>query len=50
MYGVKRTLGIIPGRVSFIIDRQGVIRHIFSSQFRAVLHTAEALRVLEEIK
>src|SRR5690606_34936307 len=30
-YGVKKTLGLIDGRVTFIIDRGGVVRHVFSS-------------------
>lgn len=49
MYGVPSTLGIFPGRVTFIIDRQGVVRHVFSSQFRAKAHVDEALRVLKSL-
>jgi peroxiredoxin Q/BCP len=48
-YGVDKTLGILPGRVTFVIDKQGVVRHIFSSQFRPAKHVAEALRVLREL-
>lgn len=33
-YGIKRTLGLIDGRVTFVIDREGVVRHAFSSQIR----------------
>lgn len=50
LYGVKATFGIIPGRVTFIIDKQGIIRHIFSSQFNPKKHIDEALRILEKIK
>jgi thioredoxin-dependent peroxiredoxin len=49
LYGVKRTLGIIPGRYSFVIDRHGIVRYVFTSQFRSELHTFEALRTLDEI-
>jgi peroxiredoxin Q/BCP len=49
-YGVPRTLGVIPGRVTYLIDRQGIVRHIVSSQFQPARHVAEALRVLEQIR
>jgi thioredoxin-dependent peroxiredoxin len=48
-YGVKKSLGIIPGRVSFVIDKQGIVRHIFSSQTRATAHVDEALAVLKSL-
>lgn len=48
-YHVRKTLGLIPGRVSFVIDKKGIIRHIFSSQARATTHVAEALRVLRSL-
>jgi peroxiredoxin Q/BCP len=49
-YGVPRTLGIVPGRVTYLIDRDGIVRHIFSSQFRPMRHVAEALDVLERLR
>lgn len=49
-YGVPRTLGLIPGRVTYLIDRAGIVRQIYSSQFRPASHVAEALRGLEEIR
>lgn len=48
-YEVKMTHGLIPGRVSFVIDKEGVIRHIFSSQARATAHVDEALAVLKSL-
>jgi thioredoxin-dependent peroxiredoxin len=48
-YHVKKTLGLFPGRVSFVIDKKGIIRHIFSSQARATAHVAEALRILRSL-
>jgi len=48
-YGVKSTFGIIPGRVTYIIDRKGIIRHIFVSQFNPKKHVDEALKIIEEI-
>ena len=48
-YQVKKTLGLFAGRVSFVIDKKGVIRHIFSSQTRATAHVGEALNVLKHL-
>lgn len=45
-YGVKKTLGLIAGRVTFVIDRSGVVRHVFSSQVRPKQHVAEALQIV----
>ncbi len=49
LYGVKKTLGIIPGRVTFVIDREGVVRHVFSSQMNATQHVTEALAALKNV-
>src|SRR5438105_4650063 len=49
-YGIRSTLGIIPGRVTYVIDKEGVIRHIFNSQFMAAKHVDEALQVLKSLK
>jgi peroxiredoxin Q/BCP len=46
LYGVRSTFGVIPGRASFVVDRDGVLRNIFSSQFRRERHVEEALRAL----
>jgi thioredoxin-dependent peroxiredoxin len=48
-YGVPTTFGLIPGRVTYIIDKKGIVRHIFSSQFAPQLHVAEALKVLKAL-
>ena len=49
-YGVPSTLGIIPGRVTYIVDKQGVVRHIFSSQSQPEKHITEALEVLKNLE
>jgi len=48
-YDVKKSLGLIPGRVTFVIDKQGIVRHVFSSQAKATAHTAEALAMLKSL-
>jgi len=45
-YGVEKTLGLLPGRVTYVIDQTGVVRHVYSSQLRATRHPREALTVL----
>jgi peroxiredoxin Q/BCP len=48
-FGVPSTLGLLPGRVTYVIDKQGVIRHAFNSQLQATKHVDEALSVLESL-
>lgn len=43
-------MGLIPGRVTYIIDKQGIVRHIFNSQTQAPRHVEEAKKALEEIE
>ena len=47
-YGVPATLGLLPGRVTFVIDAEGVVRHVFNSQLDATRHVEEALGVLRK--
>ena len=42
-FGVKKTMGLIPGRVTFVIDKDGVIRQIFSALFASDEHVRQAL-------
>ena len=47
LYEVPRALlGILPGRVTFVIDKEGVIQYIFNSMQRATDHVAKAKEVL----
>ena len=48
-YGVPRSLGILPGRVTYVIDEEGVVRHMFSSQLSADRHVAEALSMVRQL-
>ena len=50
LYGVPSSIGILPGRVTYIIDKQGVVRHIFNSQTQTQQHVEEAKRVLKELE
>jgi peroxiredoxin Q/BCP len=48
-YGILATLGVLPGRVTFVIDKQGVVRHTFNSQLQATRHVAEAIEALHKM-
>ena len=48
-YGVPATLGLLPGRVTFVIDRDGIVRHVFNSQLQATKHVDEALTVIRRL-
>lgn len=47
--GVPKTLGLLAGRVTYVIDRAGIVRHVFSSQFSADRHVAEALAIVRTL-
>lgn len=42
-YGVGKTLGLLPGRVTYVIDPEGVVREVYSSQLLATKHHRKAL-------
>ncbi len=48
-YGVERTLGILPGRVTYLIDRTGIVRYVFSSQLDIPKHVNETLAMLHTL-
>lgn len=45
-YGVGKSMGILPGRVTYVIDPEGVVREVFNSQFRAKAHQEKALATI----
>ncbi|HEY4385126.1 MAG TPA: peroxiredoxin [Ktedonobacteraceae bacterium] len=47
LYGVPATFGLVPGRVTYVIDKQGIVRHIFSAQFAPEKHIDEALKIIQ---
>lgn len=50
LYEVPRALlGLLPGRVTFVIDKAGAIRYIFNSMNRATDHVETAKKVLAEL-
>jgi peroxiredoxin Q/BCP len=47
-FGVSKTLGLLPGRVTYVIDPDGIVRKVFSSQFKPKKHIDEALAVINK--
>lgn len=49
-FRVPRTLGLLPGRVTYVIDRDGIIRHELNSAFSSSRHVNEALEVVKQLQ
>jgi thioredoxin-dependent peroxiredoxin len=49
-YGVPSVLGVIPGRVTYVIDRTGTVRHVFSSMTNIDQHVNDALEVVRKLQ
>lgn len=50
MFGVPTNFfGVLPGRVTYIVDKKGVVVHVFDSQAQATKHVDEALRILKAL-
>ena len=49
-FGVPHSMGLLPGRVTHVIDSEGIIRHALNSQFAADRHVEEALNVIWQLK
>lgn len=50
MYGVPATLGLIPGRITFVIDKQGIVRSVYNSQFSTAAHVKTAEDTLKSLE
>jgi thioredoxin-dependent peroxiredoxin len=49
-YGVPSTMGLLPGRVTYVIDRDGIVRHVFNSQINIGGHVDSALKMVKELR
>ena len=48
-FGIKKTLGFIPGRVTFVFDKAGVCKSRFESQIRVGKHVDDALALVKKL-
>jgi thioredoxin-dependent peroxiredoxin len=49
-YGVPATLGLLPGRVTYVIDRTGTVRMVFNSMTNIGKHVEDALDVVRKLQ
>lgn len=49
LFDVPKTLGLMAGRVTYILDKDGTVKHIFSSQFSFQKHIEEALATVRAL-
>ena len=48
-YGARDLFGLMPGRVTYVIEPSGTVRHVFSNQFSPTRHIRESLSILKEM-
>ena len=48
-FGVPKTFGLFPGRVTYVIDRDGIVRLVFSAQLASQDHVTKALAAVRAI-
>ncbi|MFN7739360.1 MAG: peroxiredoxin [Cyanobacteriota bacterium] len=48
-YGVPAVLGLLPGRVTYVIDGKGIIRHVFNNLLDGPAHRREAIEALKAL-
>jgi peroxiredoxin Q/BCP len=48
-FGVPNTLLVVPGRVTYLIDAGGVIRHVFNNLLDGAAHGSDALQALKKL-
>ena len=49
-FGVPSVLGLLPGRVTYVIDGSGVIRHVFNNLLDGPAHRREAIEALRSLQ
>jgi peroxiredoxin Q/BCP len=49
-YGVPAVAGLLPGRVTYVIDRRGMVRHVFNSMTNISQHVDDALEVVRQLQ
>jgi len=46
-FGAPSILGVVPGRTTYVIDRDGIVRTVFTANFVSDAHVRRALATLE---
>lgn len=50
LFAVPNSLFVLPGRVTYVIDRDGIVRHKFNSQLQGAKHVQEAIEVIRRLQ
>ena len=50
LFGVPKTLGIIPGRVTYVVDPESTIQKVFNAQFSFADHVRIAKETIAQMK
>jgi thioredoxin-dependent peroxiredoxin len=48
-YGATTAFGFIPGRVTYVIDQNGVVQYVFDSMLNFKGHVEEALKTIQQL-
>ncbi|OBQ32560.1 MAG: alkyl hydroperoxide reductase [Anabaena sp. CRKS33] len=48
-YGATTAFGLIPGRVTYVIDKNGIVQYVFDSMLNFKGHVEEALKTLQQL-
>lgn len=48
-YSVPNRFGLLRGRVTYVIDKHGVVRNVFNSQVMVLKHVNQALEILKTL-
>ncbi len=48
-FDVPKTLFVLPGRVTYVIDKEGTVKHIFDSMLDFNAHVQESLNVIQSL-
>ena len=49
-WGVPKTLGILEGRSTYVLDKAGVVVHVLHSQLKVKKHVGEALDMVKRLR
>ena len=48
LFGVKKNaFGLIPGRVTYVVDKEGEIIFMYDSQLKAAKHIEESIKAID---
>ena len=51
LFGVPASFfGLLPGRVTYVVNKEGELAYLFNSQIQAEKHVSEALRIIQELR